>query len=473
MRRCTGGIFVLSAAYLAVAAASHAQTFTVIKRFNGSNGDNPEAALVQGRDGNLYGTTYNGGINNNGTVFRITSAGAFKTLYKFCANFGGCLDGSGPAAGLVLATDGNFYGITQVGGANSLGVMYKINSKGQYQVIYNFCPLSGCPDGAQPLSGLVQGSDGIFYGTAQDGGANGNFGTVYAITPSGSETTLHSFCQFAGCTDGGFPVSVLVQGADGNLYGSTGTFGANQKGTVFEITPGGGLTTLYSFCALSNCLDGWGLRPGVVAGNDGNFYGVTGFGGGSSNCGPNTGCGTVFKVTPNGVLTTLHTFSSSDGAFPVGLVLGSDGNFYGATSEGGTFNKGVFFEITPAGVFNLLHTFLSGNAATPSSPPVQLTDGNFYGVSSSGSGSIYKLSTGLAPFVKTVPIAAPAKTAVRILGTNLTGATSVTFNGVAAAFTVSATQISTKVPVGATSGPVQVVTPGGTLTSNAAFQVLP
>jgi len=287
--------------------ASPSQTFTVLKRFNGTNGIAPFAPLAQGLDANLYGTTYAGGAYGNGTVFRITTAGTLKTLHSFCST-SGCPDGSSPAAGLVLATTGYFYGMTQVGGANDIGSIFQIKPTGKLTTLYSFCALANCPDGAQPVAGLIQGTDGNFYGTAMDGGANGNDGTVFQyrdIQPSGL-TTLHSFCALPGCTDGAFPEAGLVQATDGNFYGTTETSGANLRGTVFRITPAGVLTTLYAFCASPNCADGSAPYTQLVqATADGNFYGTTITGGTSSNC--NGGCGTVFKITPGGTLTTLHT----------------------------------------------------------------------------------------------------------------------------------------------------------------------
>ena len=459
---------------MAMVTPSRAQTFTVLKRFTGTNGAIPLAPLVQGLDGNLYGATEEGGDNNEGTVFRITPTGALTTLYRFCAA-AGCPDGSGPLGGLVLSPNGVFYGMTGTGGTNSLGTVFQITRSGALTTLYNFCAFANCPDGARPHSALVRGADGIFYGTTYQGGDAG-YGSIFEITASGSLTTLHSFCTSAGCADGAFPETDLVQGTDLNFYGITGTFGAHNAGTVFQMTSGGGLTTLYAFCDLANCDDGAEPFTGVVQGADGNFYGTTSLGGTSTNC--TSGCGTLFKITPAGLLTTLHSFSASDGAIPVGLVQASDGNFYGTTETGGAYNKGTIFQITPGGAFTTLHSFAAADGTQPTCAPLQGTDGNFYGTTASGGsgnhGTVFKLSMGLAPFVKTLPIAGTVRSAVKILGTDLTGATSVTFNGVPAHFTVvSATEISTSVPSGASTGQVQVATPAGMLTSNPSFQVLP
>ena len=309
------------------AVALPAQTFTTLRRFDKTDGAIPDAALVQATNGDLYGTTYGGGANGGGTVFKITPSGGLTTLYSFLCSQTNCTDGLDPTAGLIQGTDGNFYGTTPIGGAN----------KG---------------------------------------------GTVFKITPRGTLTTLYGFCStpYGLCTDGEYPGAGLVQATNGDLYGTTFEGGANNGGTVFKITPGGTLTTLYSFCSQSGCTDGESPVAGLVQATDGDFYGTTA-GGGAGHCseGSDPGCGTVFS-----------------------------------------------------------------------------------------------LSVGLGPFVKTTPAFGKVGAVVKILGTNLTGATSVSFNGTAAGFTVvSPSLIATTVPVGATNGTIQVTTPGGTLASNLAFRVLP
>ncbi|MGD0567536.1 MAG: choice-of-anchor tandem repeat GloVer-containing protein [Candidatus Sulfotelmatobacter sp.] len=235
---------------------------TVLASFNGTNGIYPEyVSLVQGFDGNFYGTTSLGGTNCPapasccGTVFKITAAGALTTLYSFCSQTnseGYCADGSSPDAGLVQATDGNLYGTTQYGGANNDGTVFQITSGGTLTTLYSFCAQTGCTDGSQPVAGLLQGTNGSFYGATATGGANGEGGTIFKITAAGA-TTLYSFCSRTNsegyCADGSSPDAGLVEATNGNLYGTTQYGGANNDGTVFQITPGGTLTTLYSFCA--------------------------------------------------------------------------------------------------------------------------------------------------------------------------------------------------------------------------------
>jgi uncharacterized repeat protein (TIGR03803 family) len=312
-----------------------------------------------------------------------------------------------------------------------------------------------------------------------DGGANtnkaciANCGTVFKITPGGTLTTLHSFCSESNCTDGCIPYAALVQATDGDFYGTTQDC-ANGDGTLFKITPSGTLTTLYSFCSESNCTDGSAPSAVLIQAIDGNLYGTTSFGG--ANCAT---CGTVFKITPSGTLTTLLSFDGADGEDPTdGLVQGPNGDFYGTTYIGGAYGDGTVFKITPEGTLTTLISFDGTDGSDPIAGLVQATNGTFYGTTRYGGadndGTVFSLSVGLGPFVETRLTAGTVGAVVEILGTDLTGATSVSFNGTAAAFTVvSPSLVAATVPAGATSGKVQVVTPSGTLLSNVPFRVLP
>ncbi len=318
---------------------------------------------MQGTDGNFYGTTYGGGAEPRvGTVFKITPGGALTTLYSFCAQTN-CTDGQQPYAGLVRGSDGNFYGTTLEGGANtgcslgsgSCGTVFKITPGGALTTLHSFCAQSNCADGGNPYAGLVQASDGNFYGTTFDRGANG-YGTVFKITPAGTLTALYSFCSQTSCADGQYAYAGLVQATDGNFYGSTSAGGAgayHQGGTVFKITPSGTLTTIYNFCSQPNCTDGDSSVARLVQATDGTLYGTTLHGG--AYCMPTSGCGTVFRITPSGMLTTLHSFDDTDdGKTPFGgLVQASDGNFYGAATYGanpactsGLHGCGTVFRLT-------------------------------------------------------------------------------------------------------------------------------
>jgi uncharacterized repeat protein (TIGR03803 family) len=351
--------------------------------------------------------------------------------------------------------------------------------------IYSFCAQPNCSDGANPYGPLIQATDGSFYGTTTLGGIGA--GTIFRITPEGTLTTLHSFVGYP--TDGANPSGPLIQARDGNFYGTTaegGAFGYCNSGcgTVFKITTRGILTTLHSFAIA----DGYSpTSSALVQGADGSLYGTTPGGGASSNCG-GLGCGTVFKITTRGTLTTLHSFAIADGNYPDGtLIQATDGNFYGTTSCGGAYagargscpiGSGTVFKITPGGALTTVYSFCAqptcSDGANPIAGLVQATDGDFYGTTEGGTnnGTVFSLSVGLSAFVRTLPTSGKVGTAVKILGTKLTGASSVSFNGTAAVFKVlSSSEITTTVPAGATTGTVQVVRPGGTLSSNVNFRV--
>ncbi len=359
-----------------------AQVLTIVHNFVGSDGASPASGLIHPSDGNLYGTTAGGGTNCSpaggcGTVFKITPGGTLTTLHSFAGPPG---EGREPWAGLIQGSDGNFYGTTAEGGANICGVVecgtvFKITPNGTLTVLHNFAG----GDGASPYSGLVQASDGNFYGTTQNGGLNDciyGCGIVFKITPDGTLTVLHSFER----SDGGGPSAGLVQGSDGNLYGATFYGGADNDGTVFKITPDGTLTTLHSFMGPPG--DGANPGAGLIQASDGNFYGTT-FAGGA-NCSP-YGCGTVFKMTPSGTLTVLHSFAGSDGANPGAVLMqASDGNFYGTTAYGGANNFGTVFKITPDGTLTTLHSLAESDGQYPASGLVQLSGGNFYGTGYDG-----------------------------------------------------------------------------------------
>lgn len=445
--------------WTASAIALPAQTFTTLVNFDGTNGADPAGPLVQGPDGDFWGTTYRLGPLGSGTVFKVDITGTLTTVYSFCSQ-AHCVDGSFPSAGLVLGSDGDLYGTTANGGANGSGTVFKITSVGALTTLHSF----NSSDGAQPVAPLVLGADGAFYGTTAGGGLYGS-GTVFKITPRGTFTTLHSFNG----TDGDYPpADALVGGGDGNYYGTTGLGGANGFGTAFKITPGGTLTTLYNF---QDSGDGANPYAGLVQASDGKFYGAT-------YDGTKSGYGTIFRITPKGVLTTLLTFPAdgSQGAdCAARLVQATDGNLYGTTVAGGAgSDNGTIFKTTLSGALTTLHSFDVAEGMEPGAL-VQATSGKFYGVALGGSqddGTIFSLDTGLGPFVQPVPSFGTVGRQILILGTNLTGATSVSFNGTSARFRVaSSTLIKATIPAGATSGFVSVVTPNGTLQSNSPFRV--
>jgi uncharacterized repeat protein (TIGR03803 family) len=472
--RKSGISMMLAALWLCGSASLPAQTFTTLHSFDGTDGRLSNAGLVQATNGNLYGTTYYGGAKDSGEVFEITPGGTLTTFHSFCSK-SRCADGEYTYATPVQGTDGNFYGTTYLGGSKELGTVFKITPSGTLTTLHSF---DGA-DGSQPLAGLVQGSDGNFYGTTNMGGSQGD-GEIFKITPSGTLTTLHSFCSRTACKDGRNPFAGLVQGTDGNLYGTTLEGGAKGFGTVFKITPSGTLTTLHSFCTQSGCPDGQFPQTGLVQATNGNLYGTTITGGAY-------GDGTIFEITTSGTLTTLYNVCSQSGCpdgnyLYAGLIQATDGNLYGIMDVGGTNDSGTIFKITLSGTLTTLYNFCSQSGCTDGQYPagglVQDTNGNLYGMTAdggaNGDGTVFSLSVGLEPFVETKPTAAKVGATVNILGTNLTGATSVNFNGKAATFTVvSSSEITTNIPAGATTGEVQVVTSSGTLLSNVSFRVLP
>lgn len=455
-----------------------AQTFTLLDTFDGSNGNAPDSSLMQAIDGNLYGTTVYGGISTAcnggcGTIFKITPTGTLTTLYSFCA-VGRCHDGSEPFTALVQGTDGNLYGTTNYGGANDDGTVFKITLAGVLTTLHSFNKLG---DGSQPQGGLTLGSDGNFYGTTLFGGTNGD-GTIFRITPGGSLTTLHTFSNAA---DGGNPYSAPIQATDGNFYGTAYAGGSGSAGAAYKLTPGGVFTTLYGFCPVSGCADGNGPLAGLIQASNGVLYGTTSRGG-------NNGAGTVYEITTSGTFTALYSFCSVSGCLDgsesiARLVQGTNEVLYGVTSYGGVNGAGTIFDITTGGTFTTLYSFCSLSDCADgeniqNQPLVQDTNGKFYGLSAvggaSGQGTAYTLSVGLGPFVKTIQTSGAVGASVTILGTSLTGATSVTFNGTSATFSVvSSSEITTTVPAGATTGVVKVFTPSHTLASNTVFRVLP
>jgi uncharacterized repeat protein (TIGR03803 family) len=472
---------ILVGAFFALATVdSPAQTFKTVFSFDGTNGANPSyESLVQGFDGNLYGTAIHGGTYGYGTVFKITPGGALTTLHSFDGT-----DGAYPFEGLVLATNGDLYGTTSAGGANGDGTIFVITPAGKLTVLHSFDGRDGCT----PYAGLVQASSGNFYGTTT-GYAGCGDGTVFEITPTGKLTTLFDFDD----ADGRGPSYPLVQAPSGSLYGTTYFGGFYGYGTVFEITLGDKLTTLHNF----DEPDGAGAN-GLIQAANGNFYGTTFYGGANDNCsdsfGP--GCGTVFEITPVGKLTTLYSFCSragcADGAGPTaGVLQATNGDFYGTTTSGGAYNAsgctwygdigcGTVFKITSSAKLTTLHSFCSRSGCPDGNDPVaglfQGTNGILYGTTTyggaGGDGTIFSLSVGLGPFAQTIPTSGKIGAAVAILGNNLTDSTRVTFNGKAATFkVVSSTEIRTTVPSGGTTGYVKVKTPSRTLTSNVKFRI--
>jgi len=385
---------------VAVAAITlSAQTPTILHSFVNTDGANPFAGVIQASDGNFYGTTYSGGNfvngagNGNGVVFQVTPTGTFTAIYAFCAQVN-CPDGALPVGNLVQATDGNLYGTTAAGGANNRGTVFSITTSGTLTTLYSFCSQDGCADGSLPYAGLIQASDGNFYGTTKFGGSN-SFGTVFRVTAGGALTTLYSFCPQTGCPDGARPNAVLVQGSDGNLYGTTLEGGSGGYGAVFQITTGGALTTLYSFCSQTGCPDGASPVGGLIQASNGKLYGTTELGGANNNN------GTVYSITTAGSLTTIYSFCAqaacSDGQNPSDtLVQATDGNLYGTTNSGG-IGYGTIFKIATAGALTTLYSFPNpGAGSEPFAGLFQASNGTFYGTTfiggAHGYGEVYSFA---------------------------------------------------------------------------------
>jgi uncharacterized repeat protein (TIGR03803 family) len=451
----------------AAASTSAAQTVTVIYSLTGNSsysGTSPYAALVQGLDGSLYGTTSSGGEYGFGTVFAITTAGTLTTIYNF------------PQAetpnGLLQAVNGNFYGTTQSGGTGTYGnggTVFEITTGGTLTTIHNFCSVANCADGSEPIGNLVQAANGDIYGTTYAGGTGGaGGGTLFQITPAGAFTTVASLGR------AGLPES-LVLATSGDLY-----FTGNG-GYLYQFSPATGKLE-----TVTRGSTGFTSANTLIQASNGDLYGVSTWG-----ATPNTGI--LFELTPEGAATVI--FSTLGNVYGA-MVEATDGNIYGlsynwsgylcgpdmASSSG----CGSIFSATPAGSVNPgLYKFCTQNIEPdcPAYGPIgliQATDGNLYGVTRGGDNltvggsTVFKLSVGLGPFVETLQLSGKVGASVYILGTGLTGTTAVSFNGTpATSFTVNSTGSAIKavIPTGATTGTIQVTTLGGTLSSNAPFQI--
>lgn len=368
--------------------------------------------MALGVDGNFYGSTA-GYVFTWGSIFKMTTAGALTTICDLTTTNCGA-DGVAPiwAVFPYQGQDGNLYSVAQGGGVTGHGTLYKISTTGKISLIYSFCALTACDDGADP-NNPIQYVDGNFYGTTLFGGTS-NLGAVYKITPTGKEVVLHNFT--GGSTDGATPEGMLAQGNDGNFYGVTYSGGTFGLGTIFKITPAGKETIVFNFDGTHGSNPLSGLTPG----SDGNLYGVT-------NIGGTTNGGVIYELTLAGVETTLYNFGTDGFYAGVPLVQHTNGGFYGATS-GNSLGGGVF----------------------------------------------YSFNTGLAPFVRLVNWTDKVGKTVTLIGQGFTGTTGVSFNGVAATFkNTSDTLMTATVPAGALTGTVTVTTFTNSYKSSRSFLVTP
>ena len=394
----TGGTLNLGTAFRMSAGG----TLTTLANFygNANGGNDPsnsQGSLAQGPDGNYYGTTSGGGTGN-GTIFKVTPAGVVTTLVSLTSNSGLYL-GSNPLNGLTLGADGSLYGVTQFGGTANFGTVFKVTTGGAFTSLVGFSGTTGAALGSSPRGNLILASDGNFYGTTNGGGAGG-FGTVFKMTPAGALTTLVQFTGATGAAQGSAPTGGLAQGTDGNFYGTTSIGGANNLGTAFMMTPAGVLTTLVHFSGTVAPALGSLPKGSLVQGADGALYGTTTTGGLGG------GFGTVFKVTPAGVLTTIVSFTGSTGSAPASspngsLVALADGSFYGTASSGGLNNQGAIFRVSADGIVSIL----SNCTAAPIVSKLTTTaDGKFFGTTigaggANGWGTAFSLTPTEAPLV--------------------------------------------------------------------------
>jgi uncharacterized repeat protein (TIGR03803 family) len=462
--------------------SAHTQTFTKLLDLTPTTGEFPASPLVQGLDGNLYGTTSNAGAYGGGTFFQLTPSGTLSVLYDFCFNDNNnCPDGAEPAGSIVLAPDGSFYGTTKgsfTGGEDS--TIYNITSAGSLTTLHTFCGFVSCSGAFASSGGLTLAGNGNLYGTSNPpDGSSAYDNLVYSMTPSGTVQTRLKVCPNQICPTNAGPFGTLLQASGGYLIGP-GPGGTNGVGAIYKMSPLGTPSILYSNCVDSACHGGISTNTPLVQNAAGNLFGTNLAGGGGPHCTISQGCGTAFQLVGT-AFTVLHPFCNwlncLDGGRPTALIQGSDGNFYGATSSFGAHNGGVIFKVTNTHQYTVLHAFATADGTVPQAALMQATDGTLYGTTTQGGnqqGTIFKISLGLPAFVKTVQPAGKVGDSIVILGNGLTGSSSVTFNGAAATFTVvSDTEITATVPSGATTGSIQVVTPSRTLFSLVNFPIHP
>lgn len=379
----------MAAAMLALAALPGAVfaagvTLTTVHNFAGptTDGSNPRSPLLLAADGNYYGTTSEGGTKSDGTVFKLAWNGTLTILHDFAG-----ADGAAPHAGLIQGSDGMLYGTCSSGtGSAANGTVFKISTTGILKTLHMFTGANN--DGADPEGGVVEGNDGNYYGTTAGGGIEG-WGMTYKLSSTGVFSQFYVF-QF---TDGWHPKASMILGKDGNFYGTASANAANGVGGVFKLTPGGAYTLLYSFGAKPAEADGSTPDAPLIQGVDGALYGATSAGGTASD-------GTVFRITTAGKLTTLHSFTGgAEGADPEGgLVQGIDGWFYGGTNQGGTDNWGTLYKVSAAGAFSDIYPFTFTEGWHPLDSPIIGLDGNYWMTASAngskGDGTAFEFETG-------------------------------------------------------------------------------
>ena len=404
MAALAAGVLLFSAAISAQSQQTEATkppTFSVLYAFKGgADGVGPGIGIAASNlaldgDGNVYGTTFDGGelsssycsFGGCGVVFKVDRAGNESVLHTFT----GPPDGAGPLAGVIRDEEGNLYGAAYDGGlegsvCNGCGTIFKIDRAGNETSLYNF---SGTPDGISPAGVVIRDSEGNFYGTTQFGGASApgsvcsstSFacGTVFRLDRTGKETVLHSFSDGA---DGSGPQAGLVRDEEGNLYGTTPYGGTSGNGVVFKLDPAGKETILYTFTGLT---DGGAPFGGLTRDSDGTLYGMTSEGGLDGN-------GVIFKLNPHGKFSVLYSFTGgADGGVPYGTLVRDGSDLYGTTYFGGIYTafqgdfNGVVFKLDATSKETVVYSF--GGLADGANPNGNLTvdaEGNLYGTTQFG-----------------------------------------------------------------------------------------
>jgi uncharacterized repeat protein (TIGR03803 family) len=363
-------------------AAQAGPKFQVLYSFSGKkDGRNPHGPLMLDKQGNLYGTTVQGGKSGYGVVFRLAPDRKQSVLYSFTRGE----DGGYAYGGLVQDKADNLYGVTVLGGPQDEGLVYKLASDGKQTVLHSF---SGIPDGSTPESGLVLDKAGNLYGTTPFGGYGP--GTIFKLTPKGKETILHNFAD--GYNDGAYPYGGVTIDKKGNLYGTTndGGSGGQQQGPgiIYKLAANGKFSVLYHFGAGAD-----GGYPAAAPAIDasGNLYGTTIAGG-------DFGEGVLYKLTPDGTYTVLHSFGGSgDGEYGIGRpVMDGDGSLYGVTKEGGgACGCGIVFKLAPDGSYSVLHSFAGKDGREPGDGLMIDKQGNLFGTTYEGgkndAGTVFKI----------------------------------------------------------------------------------
>ena len=361
--------------FLSLVLSMSAQTLTTLYSFDGTDGANPYAGLVQATNGKLYGTTQQGGSSGYGTVFKVSKGGKETVLYSFT---GGSSDGAYPLAQLIRDSAGSLYGTTYEGGSSGYGTVFKVSKTGKETVLHKFA--GGSSDGCNPAGGLVQDKAGNLYGTTEGCGASG-YGTVFAVSKSGKETVLHSFGMV---DEGGSPyLTSLLMDANGNLYGVTPIsirwMDPPLPGTLYELSKNGTFTVLEDLF--------FGCSGTLAMDKNGDLYGTCG---GYSNV--------VWKVSKTGKETVLHSFAGgSDGENPIGgVIIDAKGNLYGTTQQGGIDDDGTVWKVSKGGKETVLYSFTGSDGKYPVGGVIMDAKGNLYGTTQQGGidddGTVWKLT---------------------------------------------------------------------------------